>query len=252
MRIFPVLILVISLFISACSPKEGIYKHADFSTNKKILEDLNDISEKIYTIKATMKLIPSVTGVPSIDAFMGYRKNGPFRLTGLSPTGLILFNFELENDNFTLYIYGRGKISNQSRENHLKLSKRERHYFPEDPSIIREIVFFHGVEESGENFFYIENVDGYYVLNQLRIRNEFLYPVRRWWMDEKELKIRRKEIYSTGPGREGEKMYEILYNRFKQSQGIWMPFDIEIKDSEGKEILRLEIEEIRYKGLSPN
>src|SRR3989304_5280076 len=183
---FCLIILLTVFFLQSCS---GLRSAVDLSvtSDRRALEFLQNRTDSINNLKASLSIKPADIIIPAIDAYLDYEKNHTFRLFGLSPNGFTYF---------------------------------------------------------------IEEMKHYYVINQLRSANGISYPMRRWWIDRRDMIIVRKELFSDLPDKQGVKIFEAVYRNFKDADGIRTSFEVIINDSNGDKIGKIRFNKIEYNTVS--
>lgn len=243
--IFGVIGLFLSFMLVSCTGMRT-YDTVRVNTDRIAIDILKNKSDAIKSINGELTLIPSTFKVPSIDSFMSYNNAGIFRLAGLTPNGFTLFDFETQDDHFTMSLTNRLKISgdlNDFRNGFKAIAGSE---LPVDPDIIRETIDFYGINKDEEAVFFIEEFRDTYILNQLKSDGSISYPVRRWWIDRYDKKILRKEVFSRNPEKRGEIIMEAEYRDFRLTDDIWTPYEILIREGRGKKLLKMKFSKVDY------
>ncbi|MEK6713872.1 MAG: hypothetical protein AABY41_06735 [Nitrospirota bacterium] len=233
------LIILLSLFIlQSCS---GLRLSVDLSVNtdRKALELLQNRTDSINSLKASLSIKPAEIIIPAIDAYLDYKKNDTFRLVGLSPNGFTLFEVKIdENQNNVIPVSIKGLDSLFHGNDMLS------------PEIFREVMDFYGYDRSQDFTYFVEEMKYYYVINQLRSAEGISYPLRRWWIDRRGMVIVRKELFSDLPDKQGVKIFEAVYRNFKDADGIRTSFEVIINDSNGDKIGKIRFNKIEYNTVS--
>lgn len=238
-------VLLCIAFLVSCTGIKS-YETIRISTDKNVIDVLKNKADIIKSFNADLDLIPSAIGAPKIGAFMSYNREGIFRLAGLTPNGFSLFDFESQNDRFTLSLANQLKISgdlNDFRNGFKAVSGSD---LPVDPDIVRETIDFYGIDRNEETLFLIEELRYYYILSQLKSDGNITYPVRRWWIDRNDKKIMRKEVFSGNPNKRGEIVMEAEYGDFRMVDNILTPYEILIKEGRGKKLLKMKFNKVEY------
>ncbi|MEK6538339.1 MAG: hypothetical protein AABZ46_04345, partial [Nitrospirota bacterium] len=164
------------------------------NTDRKALELLQNRTDSINSLKASLSIKPAEIIIPAIDAYLDYKKNDTFRLVGLSPNGFTLFEVKIdENQNNVIPVSIKGLDSLFHGNDMLS------------PEIFREVMDFYGYDRSQDFTYFVEEMKYYYVINQLRSAEGISYPLRRWWIDRRGMVIVRKELFSDLPDKQGVK-----------------------------------------------
>ena len=222
------------------------YAHLEISMDRRVIEVIQGKSASIKTIKASLGLRPAGIASPELSAYLLYRSEGLFRLTGLTPTGFTLFNFETADDLFTLSLPNGRRISGSAEEFMAGIKGVPGIDLPADPGIVREAIDFYGSDVTGDTRFLIEELEDYYLLNQLKSKGDLFYPIRRWWVDKRDMDVVRKEIFSKPPARGWERLFEIVYGDFRVIDDIRTPFEILVKGDEGQNLFRMRLHKVEY------
>jgi len=237
--------LISSLFLLSCSSIK-YYTDLEILTDKRVLEVLGNRSGHIDTMRASMNLTPAIGG-PDLDAYLSYRKGGVFRLTGLAPNGLTLFVFETEDNRFLLSFPDGRSIRGDMDEFMPVVTGIPGLEFVADLGIAREVIDFYGGDLATDASFFIEELEGHYILTQLSRGEEGLsYPLRRWWIEKGDMNIVRKEIYSMRHGNSGGKLFEALYGDFRVIDGIKTPYYVMVRDGKGRRLLKIRFRKVEY------
>jgi len=222
------------------------YPRLEISMDRRVVEAVQSRSASIKTIKASLGLRPAGLASPELSAYLVYKREGLFSLTGLTPTGFTLFNFETADDLFTLSLPNGRRISGSAEEFMAGIKGAAGIDLPADPGIVREAIDFYGSDVTEDTRFLIEELEDYYLLNQLKSREDLSYPVRRWWIEKRDMDVVRKEIFSKLPDRGGERLFEIVYGDFRVIDDIRTPFDILVKGDEGQNLFRMRLHKVEY------
>ena len=222
------------------------YPHLEIRMDRRVIEVIQGKSASIKTIKASLGLRPAGIASPELSAYLLYRSEGLFRLTGLTPTGFTLFNFEIVDDRFTLALPNGMRISGSAEEFMAGIKGVPGIDLPADPGIVREAIDFYGSDVTGDTRFLIEELEDYYLLNQLKSKGDLFYPIRRWWVDKRDMDVVRKEIFSKPPARGGERLLDIVYRDFRVIDGIRTPFEILVKGDGGQNLFRMRLHKVEY------
>ena len=222
------------------------YPRLEISMDRRVVEAIQGKSASTKTIKASLSLRPAGLASPELSAYLVYKREGLFRLTGLTPTGFTLFNFETADDRFTLSLPDGRRISGSSEEFMAGIKGAAGIDLPADPGIVREAIDFYGSDVTDDTRFLIEELEDYYLLNQLKSRDDLSYPVRRWWVEKRDMVVVRKEIFSKRPDRGGERLFEIVYGDFRVIDDIQTPFDILVKGEGGQNLFRMRFHKVEY------
>ena len=214
--------------------------------DRRVIEAIQGKSASIKTIKASLGLRPAGITSPELSAYLVYKSEGLFRLTGLTPTGFTLFNFEIVDDQFTLSLPTGRRISGSAEEFMAGIKGVPGIDLPADPGIVREAIDFYGSDVAEDTHFLIEELEDYYLLNQLKSREDLSYPIRRWWVDKRDMTVVRKEIFSKLPDRGGERLLDIVYRDFRVIDGIRTPFEILVKGDGGQNLFRMRLHKVEY------
>lgn len=233
------------MFLLSCAGLKS-YPSLEISTNKRVIEVLRSKSEDIQTIHATLGLTPSTIAAPELNAYMTYHKEGLFKLTGLAPNGLTLFVFETEDNRFDLMLSNGRSIRGDMDEFITGIRGVPGLEFAADLGIVKEVIDFYGGDLTPDASFFIEKLKDDYILTQLRSRGGISYPLRRWWIERGDMNIVKKEIYSKHQDNPGERLFEALYGDFRMIDGIWTPFEILVKDGEGRNLLKMKFHKVEY------
>ena len=245
-RLIPfVVLLLVNTFFSSCAGLKP-YDTIRVSTDRSVINLLKNKSDLIKSINAELVLIPSTLTAPSIDSFLSYNSSGLFRLAGLTPNGFTLFDFETQNDHFTLSLTNRLKISGDLNEFSNAFKAIAGSELPVHPDVVMETIDFYGINKDEDTSFFIEELSGSYILNQLKNDGSISYPVRRWWIDKEDKKILRKEVFSGNPDKRGEIIMEAEYRDFRMVDDIWTPYEILIREGKGKKLLRMKFSKVDY------
>jgi hypothetical protein len=118
------------------------------------------------------------------------------------------------------------------------------------PEMLREVMDFYGYDRSQDFTYFIEEMKHYYVINQLRSAEGISYPLRRWWIDRRDMVIVRKELFSDLPDKQGVKIFEAVYRNFKDADGVRTSFEVIINDSNGDKIGKIRFNKIEYNTIS--
>ena len=238
-------LLLSSVLTQSCARTKP-YTQVEISTDIKVIEVIQNKSGSINSINASLGLKPASILIPQLDAYLSYKREGLFRLIGITPTGFTLFDFKTIDNQFTLSL-SDGKETSGTLEEFIKgLKEIYGVDIPEDPEIVRDVLDFYGGEGYKDTGFFIEELKDYYILNQFRNSDNIAYPIRRWWIDKEDMIVVRKEIFSKLPDKRGERLFEILYGDFKIVDNIWIPFEIEIKGKEGNGLLKMKFNKVEY------
>lgn len=238
-------VLLSCLFLVSCARVSPVID-LQFSTDRRIIESIQDRSEVIKSINATLSIKPAAIASPKIEAYMLYGSEGMFRLTGLTPTGFTLFDFETSNDRFSLLLSGGRRISGRVEDFLSGFKDIAGVSLPAEAEMIKEALDFHGIKWNRGVDFLIEDVSDYYILSQLASEEDLAYPLRRWWIDKGEMTVVRKEIFSRHPDMKGERLFEAVYGDFRIVDDIKTPFVIEIKGGEGERLLTMKFNKVEY------
>lgn len=229
------IILLTVFFLQSCS---GLRSAVDLSvtSDRRALEFLQNRSDSINNLKASLSIKPADIIIPAIDAYLDYKKNDTFRLVGLSPNGFTLFEVKIdENQNNVIPVGIKGLDSLLHGKNMLS------------PEMLREVMDFYGYDRSQDFTYFIEEMKYYYVINQLRSAEGISYPLRRWWIDRRDMVIVRKELFSDLPDKQGVKIFEAVYRNFKDADGVRTSFEVIINDSNEDKIGKIRFNKIEYK-----
>ncbi len=232
-NVFCLIILLSMLFLQSCS---GLRSSVDLSvsTDRKALEFLQNRTNSINSLKASLRIKPADITVPAIDAYLDYEKDNTFRLTGLSPTGFTLFDIQV--------IEYQGQVISDSNLHGNDIFK---------PEILREMLDFYGSNNSPDTNYFIEEINDYYIVNQIRSDGGIAYPLRRWWIKRDDMVVVRKELYSNLQDNKGVRIFEAQYRDFKSINGIKIPVEIIIKDGTGNQIGNVRFNKVEYlKGIN--
>lgn len=214
--------------------------------DRRVVEAIQGKSASIKTIKASLGLRPAGIASPALDAYLVYKREGLFRLTGLTPTGFTLFNFETVDDRLTLSLPNGRRISGSAEEFMAGIKGIPGIDLPADPGIVREAIDFYGSDVTDDAHFLIEELEDYYLLNQLKSKGDLSYPIRRWWVDKRDMVVVRKEIFSKLPDRGGERLLDIVYGDFRDIDGIRTPFEILVIGDGGQNLFRMRLHTVEY------
>ncbi len=232
------IILLSVFFLQSCS---GLRSAVDLSvtSDRRALEFLQSRTDSINNLKASLSIKPADIIIPAIDAYLDYKKNDTFRLVGLSPNGFTLFEVKIdENQNNVIPVSIKGLDSLLHGKYMLS------------PEMLREVMDFYGYDRSQDFTYFIEEMKHYYVINQLRSAEGISYPLRRWWIDRRDMVIVRKELFSDLPDKQGVKIFEALYRNFKDADGVRTSFEVIINDSNGDKIGKIRFNKIEYNTVS--
>lgn len=232
------IILLTVFFLQSCS---GLRSAVDLSvtSDRRALEFLQNRSDSINNLKASLSIKPADIIIPAIDAYLDYKKNDTFRLVGLSPNGFTLFEVKIdENQNNVIPVGIKGLDSILHGKNMLS------------PEMLREVMDFYGYDRSQDFTYFIEEMKHYYVINQLRSAEGISYPLRRWWIDRRDMVIVRKELFSDLPDKQGVKIFEAVYRNFKDADGVRTSFEVIINDSNEDKIGKIRFNKIEYNTVS--
>lgn len=242
---FPIVLLLCSVIPLSCAGTRP-YTPLEISMDRRVIEAIQGKSAGIRTIHAALGLRPAGIASPELDAYLIYKREGLFRLTGLTPAGFTLFKFETADDLFTLSLPNGRQISGSAEELMTGIKGAAGIDLPADPGIVREAIDFYGSDLTEDTHFLIEELEDYYLLNQLKNRDDLSYPIRRWWIDKREMTVARKEIFSRLPDRGGERLLDIVYGDFRAVNDIRTPFDILVKGDGGQNLFRMRLHKVEY------
>ncbi|MBI5193742.1 MAG: hypothetical protein HZA08_09920 [Nitrospirae bacterium] len=243
--IFGVILFLLPLILASCGSIKS-YDTIRVITDNSFIDSLKNKSDSVKSINAELDIIPSTLKAPSIGAYMSYNKEGFFRLAGLSPNGFSLFDFQSQDDKFTLSLSNRLEISgdlNEFRNGFKTLAGRE---LPVEPDMIKETIDFYGINQDDDTTFLIEELRDSYILTQLKHDDKISYPLRRWWLDKDDKTILRKEVFSRNPDKKGEILLEAVYGDFRIIDNVQTPFDISIREKKGKKLLNMKFTKVEY------
>src|SRR3990172_4530119 len=111
-----IIILLISSMLPLSCAVTRPYPRLEISMDRRVVEAVQSRSASIKTIKTSLGLRPAGLASPELSAYLVYKREGLFRLTGLTPTGFTLFNFETTDDLFTLSLPNGKQISGRDRK----------------------------------------------------------------------------------------------------------------------------------------
>lgn len=228
------IILLTVFFLQSCS---GLRSAVDLSvtSDRRALEFLQNRTDSINNLKASLSIKPADIIIPAIDAYLDYKKNDTFRFVGLSPNGFTLFEVKIdENQNNVIPVSIKG------------LDSLFHGKYMLSPEMLREVMDFYGYDRSQDFTYFIEEMKHYYVINQLRSAEGISYPLRRWWIDRRDMVIVKKELFSDLPDKQGVKIFEALYRNFKDADGVRSSFDVIINDSNEDKIGKIRFNKIEY------
>lgn len=240
-----VTLLACCTLFAACAGIKS-YDTIDISTDRNIISILKDKSEKIKSVNASLGIVPAIITGPELSAYMSYNQEGQFKLTGLTSTGFTLFSFETTDDQYTLSLSDGRSITGDVKESDISFKEISGIDIPIEINMTKEVIDFYGSDSDHGTFFLIEDIRGYYILNQLEIDGVLSYPIRRWWINKKDMAISRKEIFSRHKDRIGERTYEVIYEDFRIVDNVPTPFAILVKDSKGDKLLRMKFYNVEY------
>jgi len=248
---FCLIILLTVFFLQSCS---GLRSAVDLSvtSDRRALEFLQNRTYSINNLKASLSIKPADIIIPAIDAYLDYEKNHTFRLVGLSPNGFTIFEVKID-ENQNNVIPAEAGIQTPSIQEHISINGLDSLLHGNDmlsPEIFREVMDFYGYDTSQDVTYFIEEMKHYYVINQLRSANGISYPMRRWWIDRRDMIIVRKELFSDLPDKQGVKIFEAVYRNFKDADGIRTSFEVIINDSNGDKIGKIRFNKIEYNTVS--
>ncbi len=233
------LIIVLSVFfLQSCT---GLRSAVDLSvtSDRRALEFLQNRTDSINNLKASLSIKPADIIIPAFDAYLDYKKNDTFRLVGLSPNGFTLFEVKIdENQNNVIPVSIKG------------LDSLFHGKYMVSPEMLREVMDFYGYDRSQDFTYFIEEMKHYYVINQLRSAEGISYPLRRWWIDRRDMVIVRKELFSDLPEKHGVKIFEAVYRNFKDADGVRTSFEVIINDSNEDKIGKIRFNKIEYNTFS--
>ena len=244
------IILLSLLFLQSCS---GLRSAVDLSvtSDRRALEFLQNRADSINNLKASLSIKPAEIIIPAIDAYLDYQKNDTFRLVGLSPNGFTLFEVKIDE---IQTMQGHNVDRRDILVPHLSsINGLDSLFHRNDmlsPEIFREVMDFYGYDRSQDFTYFIEEMKHYYVINQLRSAKGISYPLRRWWIDRRDMVIVRKELFSDLPDKQGVKIFEAVYRNFKDADGIRTSFEVIINDSNGDKIGKIRFNKIEYNTVS--
>ena len=225
--VFYLIILLLIPSLQSCSALRSS-ANLSVSADRRAIEFLKDRSGSIDSLKAELNLNPSDIAIPSIDAYLSYKKEGFFRLIGLSPAGFTLFDIKVEDGVVT------GPIDNFPAKETFT------------PNTIMEVIDFYGSDNSGDSTWFIEEISNFYVVTQLVNSGGMSYPLRRWWIDRHKMVIIKKELFSDLPDKHGTRLFEAFYRDFRAINGINTPFEIIINNGIGRKSGKVRFKKIEY------
>lgn len=226
-NVFYLIILSSVWFLQSCSvlrPPVDL----SVSSDTRAFEFLQERSLGVNSLKAELNINPSDIAIPSIVAYLSYRKDGVIRLFGLSPAGFTLFDLNVEDGVVT------GSID--------RFPARE----IISPESMMEVFDFYGGDYSGNFTWFIEEMRDYYIVSQLKRAGAISFPLRRWWIDKKEMRIVKKELFSDTPEKQNVRLFEALYKDFRVLNGIMTPFEIIINNGSGSRIGKVRFKSIVF------
>ncbi len=241
-----VIALLLSCVFAVSCARTRPYTYIGISTDRRAIEVVQNKFAHIKTITATLSLRPPGLASPKLNAYLYYRNDGLFKLTGLTPAGFTLFSFETTYHQFTLLLPNGRKIIGNVDDFVSEFKEMSGVSLPTDPGMVREAMDFYGGSDSQDTFFLIEELGDYYILNQLRNDKELSYPLKRWWINTSDMTVVRKELFSPLQDRRGERLFEVLYGDFRIIDNIPTPFEIVIKGKEGKDLLEIKFDKVEY------
>lgn len=240
-----VILLLLPIILASCGSVKS-YETIRVITDKSFIDVLKNKSEFVKSINAELDIIPSTLKAPSISAYMSYNREGFFRLAGLTPNGFSLFDFQSQDDRFTLSLSNRLEISgdlNEFRNGFNALAGIE---LPLEPDMVKETIDFYGIDQDEDTTFLIEELRDSYILSQLKHDDKISYPLRRWWIDKNDKKILRKEVFSGRPEKMGEILLTAVYGDFRIIDNVMTPFEISIREKKGKKLLNMKFTKVEY------
>lgn len=243
--IFAVILLFLPLIFVSCGSVKS-YDTIRVITDKSFIDVLKNKSGFVKSINAELDIIPATITVPGIGAYMSYNREGFFRLAGLSPNGFPLFDFQSQDDKFTISLSNRLEISgdlNEFRNGFNALAGIE---LPLEPDMVKETIDFYGIDQDEDTTFLIEELRDSYILSQLKHDDKISCPLRRWWIDKDDKKILRKEVFSGNPEKRGEILLEAVYGDFRIIDNVMTPFEISIREKKGKKLLNMKFTKVEY------
>lgn len=240
-----VTLLACFTFFAACA---GIkpYDTINISTDRNIINILKDKSERVKSVSASLGLIPAIITGPELSAYMSYNQEGQFKLRGLTPTGFTLFSFETTDNQYTLALSDGRSITGDVKGSDISFKDISGIDIPIEINMTKEVIDFYGSDSDQGAFFLIEDLRGYYILNQLESDGALSYPIRRWWINKKDMVVSRKEIFSRDKDRIGERTYEAAYDDFRMVDNILTPFEIVIKDGKENKLIKMKFYNVEY------
>lgn len=239
------ILFFLPLILTSCSSVKS-YDTIRVITDKSFIDALKKKSDFVKSINAELDIIPATITVPGISAYMSYNREGFFRLAGLTPNGFSLFDFQSQNDKFTISLSNRLEISgdlNEFRNGFKTLAGTE---LPVEPDMIKETIDFYGIDQDEDTTFLIEELRDSYILSQLRHDDKISYPLRRWWIGKDDKNILRKEVFSRNPEKKGEIILEAVYRDFRIIDNVQTPFEISIREKRGKKLLNMKFTKVEY------
>ncbi len=243
--LFSITLFLSALLIFSCA-RTIPYPPLDISTDRRVIEVIQDRFAHIKTLNATLSLRTASPMSPELTAYLFYKNDGLFKLVGLTPSGFTLFSFETTYHEFTLILPDGRKIIGNVGDFVSEFKEISGVSLPADPGMVREAMDFYGSSDSQATSFLIEEFGDYSLLSQLRNDKDISYPLKRWWINKPDMTVVRKELFSTLQDRRGERLFEVLYRDFRIVDNIPTPFEIVIKGKEGKNLLEMKFNKIEY------
>ena len=205
------------------------------ATLSDLLDRLNDQSEKIRTLTATVDLQPTTGSVYSgvikeyhdVKGFILIKKPEMIRILGQGPVVRTdIFDMVSNGREFKVsippkqkFIVGKTDLKRESKSTLENL--RPQHIFEAlvVPPIDRSTADLSFAQDEGEGH-------RYYVITVMKPDGpgEFS-PLRKIWFDRSDLKVARMQLYAPG----GTYVEDIRYSDYRDFDGITYPNDIQLK-----------------------